>query len=155
MAQCTAMGTPLQARGGWVSDAGAMPNSINARTATILVVEDEVLVRVFISDVLRDEGYTVIEAVNADEALAVIRSPLKVDLVLTDMRMPGSMDGAGLVRVLRTEVPFVKVIMLAGQLPEDEFRVLLDGFLSKPIAASQLAHYVGSILPASVQGQSP
>jgi CheY-like chemotaxis protein len=84
-----------------MSDTQAMPSSMNASRATILVVEDEILVRAFIGDTLRDQGYTVIEAVNADEALAVIRSPLKLDLVLTDLRMPGSINGAGLVRALR------------------------------------------------------
>lgn len=77
-----------------MGDAQAMPNSANAGKTTILVVDDEIMVRALIRDTLRDQGYAVIEAVNADEALAVVRSPVKLNLVLTDMRMPESIDGA-------------------------------------------------------------
>ena len=131
-----------------MSDTQPMTNSVDANAVRILIVDDDVLVRAFISDILRDEGYTVVEAINADEALAVIRCPLKVDLVLTDMRMPGSMSGAELVRVLRTEAPFVKVVMIAGQQPDDEVRELLDGFLSKPVTRPQLTRCVRTVLPA-------
>lgn len=138
-----------------MSDTQAMPNSANAGQTTILVVDDEVMVRAFISDTLRDLGYTVIEAVNADEALAVIRSPVKLDLVLTDMRMPGSIDGAGLVRLLRAELPVMKVVMIAAQAPDIEVRVLLDGFILKPVTPSQLGSFLRTILPARCEGDSP
>jgi CheY-like chemotaxis protein len=138
-----------------MSDVQAMPSSADASKATILVVEDEVLVRMFISDVVRDEGYNVIEAINADEALAILRSPVKLDLVLTDMRMRGSMDGAGLVRVLRAEFPFMKVVMAAGQRPDDELCKLLDAFLPKPVMPFQLRSCLRAILPASAVGQAP
>jgi CheY-like chemotaxis protein len=138
-----------------VSDAQAMPSSAHADKTTILVVDDEVIVRAFISDVLRDQGYTVIEAVKADEALAVLRSPLKVDLVLTDMRMPGTMDGASLARLVRAELPFVKVAMVAGQSPDEELREVLDGFLQKPVTPTQLRSFLLTILPKQVHGDSP
>lgn len=111
--------------------------------------------RAFISDALRDQGYTVIEAVNADEALAVLRSPLKIDLVLTDMRMPGTMDGASFARLVRAELPFVKLAMIAGQSPDDELREVLDGFLQKPVTPSQLRSFLLTILPARPEGGSP
>jgi CheY-like chemotaxis protein len=79
---------------------------------------------------------------------AIIRCPLKLDLVLTDMRMPGSRDGAGRVQVLRKEVPFLKVVMIASQQPDDEISKLLDGFLFKPVSRSQLASCVRTMLPA-------
>jgi CheY-like chemotaxis protein len=138
-----------------MSDVQAMPSSVDASRATILVAEDEVLVRMFISDVLRYEGYTVIEAINADEALAILRSAVKLDLVLTDMRMRGSMDGAGLVRVLRAEFPFVKIVMAAGQRPDDEVCKLLDAFLPKPVTSFQLCSCLRTILPAPAVGQTP
>jgi CheY-like chemotaxis protein len=138
-----------------VSDVQAMPSSADASKATVLVVEDEVLVRMFMSDLLRDEGYTVIEAINADEALAILRTPVKLDLVLTDLRMRGSMDGAGLVRVVRAEFPFVKVVMAAGQRPDDEVCKLLDAFLPKPVTPSQLRSCLRTILPAPAVGQAP
>jgi DNA-binding NtrC family response regulator len=81
---------------------------------TILVVEDEVLIRLVIAQYLRDCGYRVIEAVHADEALLVLRkSELEIDVVFTDVEMPGSMDGFALSQWVRSNRPGVDVI-LAG-----------------------------------------
>lgn len=81
---------------------------------TILVVEDEVLIRLVIAEYLRDCGYRVIEAVHADEALLVLRkSELAIDIVFTDVEMPGSMDGFALAQWVRNNRPGMDVI-LAG-----------------------------------------
>ena len=81
---------------------------------TILVVEDEVLIRLVIAQYLRDCGYRVIEAVHADEALLVLRkSELEIDVVFTEVEMPGSMDGFALSQWVRSNRPGVDVI-LAG-----------------------------------------
>jgi CheY-like chemotaxis protein len=109
-----------------------------ARNQSILLVEDEVLVRALVSDDLRSEGYTVIEAANAVDALAVLGSPVRVDIVLTDMQMPGAVDGAGLVQLVRERWPFLKIVMLSGRPPDEPTRKLLDGHLPKPFVASQL-----------------
>jgi DNA-binding NtrC family response regulator len=83
-------------------------------TETILVVEDEVLIRLVIAQYLRDCGYRVIEAVHADEALLVLRrSELVIDVVFTDVEMPGSMDGFALAQWVRSNRPGMDVI-LAG-----------------------------------------
>jgi DNA-binding NtrC family response regulator len=83
-------------------------------TDTILVVEDEVLIRLVIAQYLRDCGYRVIEAANADEALLVLRlSELAIDVVFTDVEMPGSMDGFALSQWVRANRPGMDVI-LAG-----------------------------------------
>jgi CheY-like chemotaxis protein len=81
--------------------------------STILVVEDEVLVRMAISQYLRECGYRVIEAVSADEALQVLRSEISIDLVFSDVEMPGSMDGFGLVQWIRKNKEELEII-LAG-----------------------------------------
>lgn len=81
---------------------------------TILVVEDEVLVRLVIAQYLRDCGYRVIEAAHADEALLVLRkSEVEVDVVFTDIEMPGSMDGFALAQWVRSNRPGMEVV-LAG-----------------------------------------
>jgi CheY-like chemotaxis protein len=81
---------------------------------TILVVEDEVLIRLVIAEYLRDCGYRVFEAAHADEALLVLRhSERPVDVVFTDIEMPGSMDGFALAQWVRSRQPGVGVI-LAG-----------------------------------------
>lgn len=80
----------------------------------ILVVEDEVLIRMVISEYLRECGFKVIEAANADEAIIILeQANLKIDIVFSDIEMPGSMDGFGLSRWLRHNKPELKVI-LAG-----------------------------------------
>src|SRR5262245_62435762 len=68
----------------------AEPSKNARRPLTILVVEDEVLVRLMIADELRQAGFVVLEAVNADEAMVVLSGPEAVDLLFTDVRMPGT-----------------------------------------------------------------
>jgi CheY-like chemotaxis protein len=80
----------------------------------VLVVEDEILVRMVIADYLRSCGYRVIEAASADEALIVLQhKEFEVDVVFSDIEMPGSMDGFELSKWLRANRPMVDVI-LAG-----------------------------------------
>jgi CheY-like chemotaxis protein len=65
---------------------------------TILIVEDEFLARAMLSDHLQESGFMVLEAANADEAISTIKSGLPIDLVLTDVRMPGSINGFGVAK---------------------------------------------------------
>ena len=68
-------------------------NAVPDAKKTVLVVEDEVLIRLYLSEEIRAAGFTVIEAASADEAFEVLKSRNDIDLVLTDIRMPGTMDG--------------------------------------------------------------
>jgi CheY-like chemotaxis protein len=81
---------------------------------TILVVEDEVLVRMSVANYLRDCGYRVIEAGDGDEALAILESDTRIDILFTDVQMPGKVDGFGLARWVRRERRGVKVILTSG-----------------------------------------
>ncbi len=81
---------------------------------TVLIVEDEFIVRLTIAEYLRDEGYEVIEAGNADDALDVLKSGIAIDLLFTDVRMPGTMDGCELARRVRAEWPGTPVILTSG-----------------------------------------
>jgi DNA-binding NtrC family response regulator len=84
---------------------------------TILVVDDDIFVRMPIAQYLRDCGYKVIEAVSAEEAMAVLtRSDTVIDLVFTDIEMPGAVDGFGLAKWIRDHRPGVDVL-LAGTVP--------------------------------------
>src|SRR5712671_4684616 len=81
---------------------------------TILVVEDEVLIRMAISEYLRHCSYRVLEAANSDEALVILqKQDIQVDVLLTDIDMPGSMSGFGLSQWARTFRPELEVV-LAG-----------------------------------------
>ena len=132
------------------ADTGAVSTAQHPMNATVLVVEDEVLIRVAACDELRARGYVVIEAVSADEALSVLRSPVQVNLVLTDLKMPGAMDGAALVKLIRAEFPFLKVIMVSGQAPDPAIRALLDGYFPKPVAPSEIASFLQQLTSARV-----
>jgi CheY-like chemotaxis protein len=89
------------------------PESPSA-TQTVLVVEDEVLIRMVIAEYLRDCGFKAIEAANADEALVVLQqSEIPIDIVFTDIEMPGSMDGFALSQWVRSHRRGTEVI-LAG-----------------------------------------
>ncbi len=79
---------------------------------TILLVEDEVLIRLVIAEYLRGCGYKVVEASSADEALTVLgQVDIDIDVVFSDIEMPGSMDGFELSKWLRTHRPTVDVIL--------------------------------------------
>jgi DNA-binding NtrC family response regulator len=81
------------------------------RPETILAVDDDVLVRMVIAAYLRDCGFRVIEAANADEAIAVLTSDTEVGIVFSDVEMPGPMDGFGLNRWVRANRPDLPVIL--------------------------------------------
>jgi CheY-like chemotaxis protein len=86
-----------------------------AGAETVLVAEDEVLIRLVISEYLRACGYKVVEAASADEALQVLQhSQLTIDLVFSDVDMPGSMDGFALSRWIRANRPGMEVILVGN-----------------------------------------
>lgn len=101
----------------------------------VLVVEDEILIRMVISDYLRNCGYRVIEATNADEAMIILQhAEIEVDVLFSDVDMPGSMNGFQLSKWLRANRPGVDVI-LTGSVPRaaDAAAELCDsGSLAKP-----------------------
>jgi CheY-like chemotaxis protein len=104
---------------------------------TILVVEDEALVRELIVDELDDAGYLVLEAVTADEALEIL-DMRRVSLLFTDIRMPGSMDGWTLAEEARRRVPALPVIYTSGYSEERPRLVPQSIYLKKPYRASQV-----------------
>src|SRR5689334_18510768 len=84
------------------------------RSPILLVVEDEVLIRLAIAEHLRECGFTVVEAVSSEEAIAVMLSGVEVDLVFSDVQMPGEMDGVGLAQWLAVHYPELPVVLTSG-----------------------------------------
>ncbi len=80
----------------------------------VLVVEDEAIIRMMLVDALEDGGFLVVEAENADVAIAHLNSNPEIEVVITDVRMPGSMDGVGLARWMRVERPAIPIIITSG-----------------------------------------
>ena len=81
---------------------------------TVLVIDDEILVRIVISEYLRDSGYRVLEAGSPDDAVAILGSKLKVDIVFTDLELPGHSSGLELARWIRRRHPNMRVIVTSG-----------------------------------------
>ena len=90
---------------------------VPASSATVLVAEDEILVRTVIAAYLRDCGFDVVEAGNADEAVRVLEAGTRVDIVFSDVNMPGRLDGFGLAQWLRRKRPGLKIILTSGRHP--------------------------------------
>lgn len=82
---------------------------------TVLVVEDELLIREFIKEELEAEGYAVVEARHADAAIDVLEARADIHLVFTDIDMPGSMDGLKLAAYVRDRWPPVHIIVTTGE----------------------------------------
>jgi CheY-like chemotaxis protein len=80
----------------------------------ILIAEDDIFVRMMIADFLRDAGYQVIEAGSADEAISIFRSGTGIDLLFSDIKMPGSMDGCDLADIVRSDYPGTPVVLTSG-----------------------------------------
>ena len=101
--------------------------------AWILVVEDEFLIRVMVSDTLREVGLNVIEASSADEAISILQTGITIDLLFSDVRMPGSIDGLGLLKYSLENFPSLPVIITSGHLlPADALAKGAKHFLGKP-----------------------
>jgi two-component system cell cycle sensor histidine kinase/response regulator CckA len=119
-------------------------------SGTVLLVEDEDAVRLFGARALRNKGYTVLEAENGEGALDVLNTADRpIDLIISDVIMPG-MDGHTLVRLVRHELPDVKVILMSGY-AEDVFREEIDRdpsieFLPKPFSLKGLAAKVKEVM---------
>jgi two-component system, response regulator PdtaR len=113
--------------------------------STILVVEDEVLLRMVITDQLRDAGYSVIEAVNAHEATEVLRNSANIEVVISDIQMPGSMDGVDLARMIRSEYPAIKIVLASGHLALVNWADH-DGFFEKPYDADKIIRHIKALL---------
>jgi DNA-binding NtrC family response regulator len=111
----------------------------------ILVVEDEFLINIAASEELARAGHEVVSAFDADEAMEFLEAVPGIELVFTDIDMPGSMDGLRLAAAVRDRWPPVKIIVTSGK------RQLVDGelppggiFLPKPYDGDRLVDVVGS-----------
>ena len=99
--------------------------------ATILIVEDEVLIRLAIAEHFRSEGLRVIEAQNGEEALSLLGSVEAVDLVITDVRMPGAIDGVTLAQSVKRDHQ-LPVILVSGHYGAMMPISIADAFFAKP-----------------------
>ena len=107
--------------------------------AVVLVVEDEMLLRLRAVDMVEDAGYTSVEAVDADEAVAILESRSDIALLLTDIQMPGSMDGLKLAHWVHERWPPIKIILVSGQLKRTTIDIPANSrFFGKPLEAGEM-----------------
>jgi len=114
---------------------------------TILTVEDEILISEYLGDVLREAGYEVVATSNADDAIAILESRDDIRLIITDINMPGSMDGLKLASAVRGRWPPVKIIVTTGQRRPTEKEMPTGSlFLSKPYLPELVINAVQRLL---------
>ena len=120
-----------------------------AESKTVLLVEDEILVRLAIAADLTDAGFNVIQAAHADEALRVLHR-MAVDLIATDITMPaGSMDGLALARRVRDTWPEIKVMIVSSHITPGSRVDAADICLSKPGGMAVIVDRVRKLLAES------
>jgi len=106
---------------------------------TILVVEDELFIRMSAIVTLRDEGFLVLEAKNSAEALDVLSRHSETDVLMTDVRMPGDMDGLALIAQVQTDHPAIRSIVVSGNASAEQARNAgASGFIAKPYFAQAM-----------------
>jgi CheY-like chemotaxis protein len=102
-------------------------------TRTVLVVEDEPIIRMNAVAMIEDAGYVVIEASNADDAMLLLGSNADIRVIFSDIDMPGSMDGLKLIHAVRRRWPPVILILASGRVtPHLDDMPLKTVFISKP-----------------------
>lgn len=113
----------------------------------LLVVEDEALIRLGLASDLEDAGYEVLEAANATEAIAVLEADNSIRLVVTDVDMPGGMDGVRLAQYVRHRWPAIQLIVVSGKFDVDLRELPLGSkFISKPHAPGEMLSLVQSLV---------
>ena len=122
------------------------------RCPAVLVVEDEVLIRLVIADYLRECGFKVYEAGNAREAVEILESDeAAIDLVFSDIRLPGEMNGFALAQWVRKNRPSVPVVLTSGDSKKSEAAKELcenEPFFAKPYDVQLVVSHIRTLIDA-------
>ncbi len=119
------------------------------RVPAILIVEDEVLIRFAIADYLRECGFKILEAGHAAEAIEFLQSDVEIDLVFSDVQMPGEMDGFGLSKWIRANRPKLPVILTSGDFSKSAKAKELcesEPFFAKPYDVAKVVAHIRNTL---------
>lgn len=123
----------------------------------VLIVEDEVLVRLVLRELLEEAGFAVFEADDAAEALGILNArAAEIHVLLADVRLPGTMDGVTLAKTVEETRPCVRAIITSGT-PEYAHRALPANakFLLKPWAAETLLEYMHELTGEPLAKEQP
>ena len=153
VAKCTVVTIllPQGAPGDVVEEAPSLASDVQGAGRTVLVVEDDPQVRMLILEVLRDLRYRAIEASNPEQALAALRAHTQVDLMVSDVGLPG-MNGRQLAEIVRRNRPNLKILFMTGYAAEAAIRseFLESGMemLTKPFQLEGLIAKIREMLDA-------
>jgi CheY-like chemotaxis protein len=120
----------------------------------VLIAEDEVLVRFAIMDSLLDAGITVYEAGSAAEAIDVLETKAEIDLVFTDIRMPGSIDGLDLVHWVHDHRPDLSVVLTSGEMRKSQLTEEPGPFIAKPYDLDSVVAYIAALARAKKKARA-
>ena len=127
-----------------------VPDRALAKGLVVLIVDDEVQVRVLGAAILEDAGYGVIEASGSDQAIVALESGVRIDLLFTDIQMPGAVDGLALAHIVKTRWPAIKQLITSGQGSPPRSQMPEGGrFLAKPYDAATVLKQVEELTLAA------
>jgi two-component system, response regulator PdtaR len=113
------------------------------KVVTVLVVEDEVMMRTKLVEELQDAGYSVVEASDGTEAVEILTLRPDVKIVISDVRMPGPIDGVELCRRVRSGYPGIKIVLSSGEANAAD-SAAHDGFFLKPYRVAWIIRHIRS-----------
>lgn len=109
----------------------------------LLIVEDEMFIRMIAADALEDRGFSIVEAGDAREALEILERSPEIALIFTDINMPGDLDGLDLAEEVAKRWPHIEIIVTSGGVRLGSADIPDSGmFLPKPYATDQLVKLV-------------
>jgi CheY-like chemotaxis protein len=124
-----------------------MSPSAATAEATVLVVDDDALLRMYAAGILEKEGYDVIEAANADEALKMLQTTPNIRLLFTDIQMPGAYDGMELARQVHARWPDIRLVIASRRVKPTRAEIPDDGrFIAKPYSEGDLMGQVDDLM---------
>lgn len=118
----------------------------------ILIVENDWLLKLLAIDIVKESGFVALEAGNADEAVVILESRSDIALLLTDINMPGSMDGLKLAHAVRKRWPPIRIIVVSGAVRPAECDLPTDSrFFGKPYRAEAMILEIHSLIGAKLE----
>lgn len=130
---------------------GRPPSQANLQT--VLIVEDDQLLKLMTRDIVEEAGFSTLEASDADEAIALLATRSDIAMLLTDVNMPGSMDGLKLAHAVRVRWPHIKIVVASargdittGDLPVD------SRFFRKPYGIDVMVSAIQSLIGSGNPG---
>ena len=120
---------------------------MNSNPSTVLVVEDDWLLRLIAVEILEEAGFVALEAANADEAIVMLEQRMDIEAVLTDVDMPGTMNGLKLAHAVRHRWPPIKIIIVSGKTHLSDADLPSGArFLAKPYSVPGMIGELRSLL---------